>query len=75
MGGASSASIELAWVYFELDGPFDLESPFFAIVVGRDLPASQAGELLDLIKAKGMAKDAFRWKAPDLAESWSQRLC
>jgi len=51
-------------VYFELDGPFDLESPFFAVVAGRGLSPQTADELLDVIKDKGMAEDAFRWKAP-----------
>lgn len=51
-------------VYFELDGPFDLDSPFYAVVAGRDLSAATAGDLLDKIKAKGVATDAFRWKAP-----------
>lgn len=50
--------------YFELDGPFDLESPFYAVVAGRGLPADVADELLQVIRTKGMAKDAYRWKAP-----------
>lgn len=61
-------------VYFELDGPFDLESPFYAVVAGRDLAAQEADGLLDLIKAKGMANDAFRWRAPDVAGGSSSRV-
>lgn len=52
-------------VYFELDGPFDLVSPFYAVVAGRNLSAEVADDLLNVIKAKGMARDAFRWKAPE----------
>ncbi|MGH1480249.1 MAG: hypothetical protein ACRBM6_16255 [Geminicoccales bacterium] len=51
--------------YFELDGPFDLESPFYAVVAGRNLSPSVADELIALIKADGMASDAFRWKVPE----------
>lgn len=51
--------------YFELDGPFDLESPFYAVVAGRNLSPSVADELIALIKADGMANDAFRWKVPE----------
>lgn len=58
-------------VYFELDGPYDLESPFFAVVAGRTLPAASADELLELIRSMGMAKDAFRWKVPGNAEQAS----
>lgn len=65
-GWAELRRHQLRWpdVYFELDGPFDLDSPFYAVVAGRGLSANLADSLLDLIKARGMAKDAFRWRAP-----------
>lgn len=61
---------QLSWpdVYFELDGPFDLDSPFYAVVAGRALSPTVADDLLDMIKAKGMAEDAFRWRAPQNVE-------
>ncbi len=66
-GWAELRRHQLRWpeVYFELDGPFDLESPFYAVVAGRGLPPEIADDLLDIVKDKGMANDAFRWKAPN----------
>ena len=55
-------------VYFELDGPYDLESPFYAVIAGRALSLDRADALLDAIKAKGMADDAFRWRAANSAK-------
>lgn len=52
-------------LHFELDGPFDLESPHYAVVVGRGLGANTANQLLERIKAKGLPEDSFVWQAPD----------
>lgn len=51
-------------VHFELDGPFDLESPHYAIVVGRSLGENTASQLLGRVKAKGLPKDSYIWRAP-----------
>ncbi|MEM7043858.1 MAG: hypothetical protein AAF543_13695 [Pseudomonadota bacterium] len=51
-------------VHFELDGPFDLESPHYAVVVGRGLGQNTADQLLERVKAKGLPADAYIWRAP-----------
>ncbi len=51
-------------VHFELDGPFDFESPHYAVVVGRGLGQNTANQLLERIKAKGLPDDSFIWRAP-----------
>ena len=51
-------------VHFELDGPFDFESPHFAVVVGRGLGRNTADQLLERVKAKGLPEDAYIWRAP-----------
>ena len=51
-------------IHFELDGPFDLESPHYAVVVGRGLGQNTANQLLGRIKAKGLPEDSFIWRAP-----------
>lgn len=51
-------------VQFELDGPFDLESPHYAIVVGRGLAEGTASQLLQRIKEKGLPEDSYIWRAP-----------
>ena len=51
-------------IHFELDGPFDLESPHYAIVVGRGLDQGPANQLLEQVKAKGLPIDAYIWRAP-----------
>lgn len=51
-------------VYFELDGPFDFESPHYAVVVGRGLGENTASQLLERIKAKGLPEEAYIWRAP-----------
>jgi hypothetical protein len=66
-GWAELRRHQLSWpeVYFELDSPYDLESPFYAVIAGRALSLDMADALLDTIKAKGMAEDAFRWRVPN----------
>lgn len=54
-------------VHFELDGPFDLESPHYAIVVGRGLGQGTANQLLEQVKAMGLPIDAYIWRAPATA--------
>ena len=73
-GWAELRRHQVSWpdAYFELDGPFDLESPFYAVVAGRYLSLDHADDLLGIIRAKGMAEDAFRWKAPNKAERSSR---
>ena len=51
-------------IHFELDGPFDLESPHYAIVAGRGLGQNTANQLLERVKAKGLPEDAYIWRAP-----------
>ncbi len=51
-------------VHFELDGPFDFESPHYAVVVGRGLGQNTANQLLERIKAKGLPADSYIWRAP-----------
>ncbi len=51
-------------IHFELDGPFDLESPHYALVVGRGLGQNTANQLLERIKAKGLPDDSYIWRAP-----------
>lgn len=51
-------------VYFELDGPFDLDKPHYAVVAGRGLGTGTASQLLDKIKTMGMPADSFTWRAP-----------
>lgn len=55
-------------VHFELDGPFDLQSPHYAVVVGRGLGKNTANQLLGRVKAKGLPEDAYVWRAPADAE-------
>ncbi|MGI9491741.1 MAG: hypothetical protein ACR2QF_04990 [Geminicoccaceae bacterium] len=73
-GWAELRRHQLAWpeVYFELYGPYDLEGPFYSVVAGRDMPLERAEALLASIKAKGMAEDAFRWKASNGTEQVPQ---
>lgn len=49
-------------VHFELDGPFNFESPHYAVVVGRGLGQNTANQLLERIKAKGLPKDSYIWQ-------------
>ena len=51
-------------VHFELDGPFDLQSPHYAIVIGRGLGQNTANQLLGRAKAKGLPEDSYIWRAP-----------
>lgn len=51
-------------VHFELDGPFDFESPHYAIVVGRGLAEGTASQLLQRVKEKGLPEDSYIWRAP-----------
>ncbi|MGI9500837.1 MAG: hypothetical protein ACR2P3_12425 [Geminicoccaceae bacterium] len=51
-------------VHFELDGPFDLDSPHYAIVVGRGLGENTANQLLERVKAKSLPADSYIWRAP-----------
>ena len=51
-------------VHFELDGPYDLESPHYAVVVGRGLEQGTANQLLGQVKAMGLPNDAYIWRAP-----------
>ena len=56
-------------IHFELDGPFDLESPHYAVVVGRGLGRNTANQLLGHIKAKGLPEDSYIWRAPAASEA------
>ena len=56
-------------IHFELDGPFDLESPHYAVVVGRGLGQNTASQLLERIKAKGLPEDSYIWRAPAASEA------
>ncbi len=53
-----------AWpdVHFELDGPVDLDSPHYAVVVGRGLDETGAAKLLDKVKGKKLPDDSFKWQ-------------
>lgn len=51
-------------IHFELDGPFDLDSPHYAIVAGRGLGEAAANQLLEQVKKRGLPSDSFIWKAP-----------
>ncbi|MEM8948215.1 MAG: hypothetical protein AAGC99_02670 [Pseudomonadota bacterium] len=51
-------------IHFELDGPYDLDSPHYAVVVGRGLGENTASQLLERIKAKGLPADSYLWRAP-----------
>lgn len=51
-------------VHFELDGPFDLDSPHYAILAGRGLDQEKASQLLARVKKKGLPDDAYIWRAP-----------
>ncbi len=55
-------------IHFELDGPFDLESPHYAVVVGRGLGENTASQLLERIMAKGLPDDSYIWRAPAVEE-------
>lgn len=65
-GWQALRSYQASWpdVHFELDGPFDFESPHYAIVAGRGLGQNTADQLLQRIKAKGLPEDAYIWRAP-----------
>jgi hypothetical protein len=51
-------------IHFELDGPFDLDSPHYAIVAGRGLTQDKANRLLARVKEKGLPDDSYVWRAP-----------
>jgi hypothetical protein len=51
-------------IHFELDGPFDLDSPHYAILAGRGLDQGTASQLLARVKEKGLPDDAYIWRAP-----------
>lgn len=51
-------------IHFELDGPYDLESPHFAIVAGRSLGQGAANQLLEQVKARGLPADSYIWRPP-----------
>ncbi|MDH3658677.1 MAG: hypothetical protein OEU92_01400 [Alphaproteobacteria bacterium] len=55
-------------IHFELDGPFDLESPHYAVVAGRGLGENTANLLLERIKAKGLPEDSYVWRRPSASE-------
>lgn len=65
-GWQALRSYQASWpdIHFELDGPFDLDSPHYAIVAGRGLGQNTANQLLERIKAKGLPEDAYIWRAP-----------
>lgn len=51
-------------IHFELDGPFDLDEPHYAIVAGRGLSEESANQLLKQVKEMGLPQDSFTWRAP-----------
>jgi hypothetical protein len=51
-------------IHFELDGPFDQQSPHYAVLAGRNLGQNTANELLNQLKAKGLPQDSYIWRAP-----------
>jgi len=51
-------------IHLELDGPFNLKSPHYAIVAGRGLGQGTASQLLEQVKKLGLPEDAYIWRAP-----------
>lgn len=53
-------------IHFELEGPFNLESPHYAVVAGRGLSQESATTLLARVKEKGLPEDSYVWRPPEI---------
>ncbi|MGI9509651.1 MAG: hypothetical protein ACR2QJ_09935 [Geminicoccaceae bacterium] len=69
-GWKTLRSLQKKWpdIHFELDNPYDLNDPHFAVVIGRGLDQDTANQLLKKIRTRGLPTDSYVWQPPDNSE-------